>query len=127
MEKCFGQNSTPLGRRRDECLEKSTSSKEIRGRGEKRGLERGPFFCPVVFDWTVRNKKPLRLRRCRGTILNIHAGGMGLISDQPVTAGDVLKIYLPVEGTRVTAPVFSEVRWVRPDENRFHAGIQFLG
>jgi hypothetical protein len=105
----------------------STSSKETRGKTEKRGLERGPFYCPVVFDWTVRDEKPLVLRHGRGTILNIHAGGAGLLSDQPVTAGDVLKIYLPVEGTRVTAPVFSEVRWVRAHENRYCAGIQFLG
>jgi PilZ domain len=94
---------------------------------EKRGVEREPFFCPVFFDWTVRDGKHLGLIRGRGTIINIHAFGVGLINENPVGAGDVLKIYLPVKGTQITLPVFSEVRWVRPNGNRFYAGIQFLG
>jgi hypothetical protein len=105
---------------------KSTPAEEARDKVEKRGVEREPYTCAVIFDWTVRDKKLLGLMRGQGTIANIHACGIGMISDYPVSAGDVLKVYLPVEGTRILLPVFSEVRWARPAGNRFYAGIRFL-
>lgn len=107
--------------------EKSKPFTAARAEPEKRGAEREPFACPVFFDWTVRDEKLLGLIRGRGTISNIQACGVGLISELPLKAGDVLKIYLPVKGTRITLPAFSEVRWVRPKGKLFYAGLQFLG
>lgn len=105
---------------------KLTPAKAAQDKVEKRGVDREPYNGAVIFDWTVRDKKLLGLMRGQGTIANIHACGIGLISDYPVSVGDVLKIYLPMEGTRILLPVFSEVRWARPAGNRFYAGMQFL-
>ncbi len=92
----------------------------------KRRTERRPFLCPVLFDWTARDTNLLGMVRCRGTVVNIHTSGLGLVSNQFVMPGDVIKVYLPVEGVRIPLPTFSEVRWSISSENQTRAGLQFL-
>jgi len=68
----------------------------------------------------------LGLIRCRGNVVNIHSSGFGLVTEQPVNPGDVLKVYLPVPGAQLTLPTFSEVRWSAVVGNMIHMGLQFL-
>jgi hypothetical protein len=94
------------------------------GRGERRRTERQPFAGPICFDRTVRDDQGGL--RCRATAVDIHASGVGLITEQAVQPADVLKVYLPVAGAPIALPVFSEVLWVRTAESLFHLGLRFL-
>jgi hypothetical protein len=93
---------------------------------EKRRFERKPFSCPVIFEWTVQDDEPLGLIQCEGTVVNIHSSGFGLVTEQPINTGNVLKVYLPVEGAPISLPAFSEVRWSISNGNQVFAGLQYL-
>jgi hypothetical protein len=95
-------------------------------KGEKRRFERKKFGYQVIFEWTVQDDEPLGLIQCEGTVVNIHSSGFGLVTEQPINTGDVLKVYLPVKGAPISLPAFSEVRWSISNENQFLAGLQFL-
>jgi hypothetical protein len=93
---------------------------------EKRYLKRNSFSFPVLFEWTVQDREPLGLVCCRGIVVNLHSFGFGLVTEQPLNEGDVIKVFLPVEGAQVSLPTFSVVRWSKAIHKKVRVGVQFL-
>ena len=61
-----------------------------------------------------------------GMGVDLSPGGIGLTTDYPLHAGDVLKLFFPVGVGDASLPVFSEVMWSRPADGEYRAGLRFL-
>ncbi len=87
--------------------------------------ERKTFALPVDYE----------LGACAGEFGNqtlhaqaqdIGADGIKILTDYPLQKGAVLRLNFPVSGFHTFLPVFAEVAWAVPAENRFKAGLRFL-
>ena len=61
-----------------------------------------------------------------GESLDISGGGLGLTTECVLRKGDVLRLQLPVYDTDITIPVFAEVIWTKPADDRYRTGLRFL-
>ena len=94
---------------------------------ERRKYERKPFDKPVRFYLLTSHPDKLKLIRidCRGVSVDVSEGGLGIITDYPMTTGDTLtfKEDLMIDKIAVRSAV---VRWAEEVENnRYRAGLQF--
>jgi hypothetical protein len=60
-----------------------------------------------------------------GHVLDISPLGMGIKTDSPLQPKEIVRVYLPVQAVDIPLPVFSEVRWVKANNQYFRAGLQF--
>ena len=95
-------------------------------KSEMRSLPRRPFNKRVDFE--LKRVRPGFWESIdgRGGTVDISSRGLGLSTDIPLAAGEILKINLPGNLKGISIPVLSEVRWVHSEENRYRAGLQFL-
>ncbi len=64
----------------------------------------------------------LRKARC----VDISRGGVGIMTESELRKGEVLKLFMPLEGFDLTLPVYAQVMWASPGDKEFRAGIRFL-
>jgi hypothetical protein len=60
-----------------------------------------------------------------GQGLDISPLGMGIKTDSPLQPKEIVRVYLPVQAVDLPLPVFSEVRWVKANNQYYRAGLQF--
>jgi hypothetical protein len=60
-----------------------------------------------------------------GQVLDISALGMGIKTDSPLQHKEIIRVYMPVQAVDLPLPVFSEVRWVKANNQYYRAGLQF--
>jgi hypothetical protein len=90
---------------------------------ERRAAERKAFTLPVECDLGVAagGSGPV-LHSAQAQ--NICEYGVRILIDYPLKKGAVLKLNLPASG--YVLPVFAEVAWAIPTDNRYSAGLRFL-
>jgi hypothetical protein len=60
-----------------------------------------------------------------GYVQDISPLGMGIKTDSPLQPKEMVRVYLPVQAVDIPLPVFSEVRWVKANNQYYRAGLQF--
>lgn len=93
---------------------------------EKRTITRRNFEHPVSFD--LIGGKPDNYKNVSrdGSGVDISPGGIGVLIDQPLEIGKIVRLMLPVVDGKTTIPVFSIARWTEAAGSRFRVGLQFL-
>lgn len=64
------------------------------------------------------------IRRAQG--IDISSGGVGLQVHDELSAGELIQLFVPLDGSAVKIPVFAEVRWVASHEEKYRVGLRFL-
>jgi hypothetical protein len=93
---------------------------------ELRMVPRRPFSQTVDFELRRIQPGTWESIQGKGGILDISSKGLGLISEIPVKAGEILKFNLPGNLKGISIPVLSEVRWAKSEGNRCRAGLRFI-
>jgi hypothetical protein len=93
---------------------------------EKRVIPRSSFNHPVSFDLAGERPNNYRNVSCDGSGVDISSGGIGLMTDQPIEIGKIVRLMLPVVYGQTTIPVFSISRWTQAAGSRYRVGLQFL-
>jgi hypothetical protein len=92
---------------------------------ERRTAERTGFDYSIEFDpGAAAGKTGGKI--CRVQAQDICSDGLKVISDYPLEQGMVVRLGLPVRDLKTLIPVFAEVAWSVPADNRFRAGLRFL-
>ena len=95
---------------------------------ERRGAVRHPYSSSISFT-TLGNSHnlPNDFEKSAETI-DISSDGVRIsISAQSLRVGSMIKVCMPVSGSKDTIPVLAEVIWVKEKEpENYHAGLQFL-
>ena len=52
--------------------------------------------------------------------------GLCVKTEAPLQPKETVRVYLPVRAVDIPLPVFSEVRWVKEENNYYRAGLQFV-
>ncbi len=98
-----------------------------RKKPEKRAYARHPVKVPVKFrsgadEQVFQTMDDWRSAEQNGFTLDLSLGGMSLVSDHPLTVGEVLRfdVYLLDQKNKVS--LYAAVRWV----NEKNAGIRFI-
>jgi c-di-GMP-binding flagellar brake protein YcgR len=60
--------------------------------------------------------------------LNLSTGGVGLITDENLSVGQIIEIKFVLEGKGRSITTCAEVRWAKHDDkiNKYREGIEFL-
>lgn len=95
-------------------------------RAEKRHRTRENIGRSIAFDMSERASGRFENLLKEGFGVDISKGGIGLITDQPLKKGDVLKLLYPVIDVTVIIPVYTAVMWSNPVEGGFRVGLRFL-
>jgi hypothetical protein len=90
---------------------------------ERRAAERKAFTLPVECDLGVAVSESGPIIHSAQT-QDICEYGLRILIDYPLKKGAVLKLNLPASGNML--PVFAEVAWAIPTDNRYSAGLRFL-
>ena len=61
-----------------------------------------------------------------GQALDISPLGLGIKTETPLQAREMVRIYLTVQAVDIPLPVFSEVKWVKAHNQHYRAGLQFV-
>jgi len=61
-----------------------------------------------------------------GQTLDICPRGLCIKTEAPLQPKEMVRVYLPVQAVDIPLPVFSEVRWVKPHNQHYMAGLQFM-
>jgi hypothetical protein len=93
---------------------------------ERRASERKAFDQPLELEMTAVEAGRAGNLTCRGAGVDICPDGLGLLSGYPLARGMVIRLAIQVGNTGNKLPVFAEVAWVSPAEERFRAGVRFL-
>jgi hypothetical protein len=93
---------------------------------EKRFYPRKTFINRIGFDLTGDKKGSYERISSQGVGIDICSGGMGMITDQALEEGRVLKLLLPIFNGEIDVPVFSIIKWIEKKEDEVRVGVQFL-
>jgi hypothetical protein len=93
---------------------------------EKRRHPRKEFSNRIGMDLVSEKKGNYNRISVQGTGIDISPGGLGIITDQPLEKGWVLKLVLPLSDGEINVPVFSVIKWTVPEKDGFRVGVQFL-
>jgi hypothetical protein len=52
--------------------------------------------------------------------------GLCIKTEAPLQLKETVRVYLPVQAVDIPLPVFSEVKWVKPQNNYYQVGLQFV-
>jgi hypothetical protein len=80
----------------------------------------------IGFDLAEEKKGNFERISSQGVGIDICPGGMGMITDQTLEKGRILKLLLPLFNGEVNVPVFSIIRWTEKKEDEVRVGVQFL-
>jgi hypothetical protein len=95
-------------------------------KNEKRSVTRYPYGEPLEFQLRRIQTDTGKLIQGEGGGLDISTKGMGLITDTPLTTGEIIKLSLPAHPNRIPVPVLCEVRWVKLEGGKYRAGVLFI-
>ena len=95
-------------------------------RKERRTITRHAYAESLEFQLTRVQSNTGNFIRGEGGGMNISPKGLGLITDIPLSAGEILKLNLPSHPDRIPVPVFCEVRWVKLEGGKYKAGVEFI-
>jgi|WetSurMetagenome_2_1015567.scaffolds.fasta_scaffold1086790_1 hypothetical protein len=93
---------------------------------EKRSVIRHPYGEPLEFQLRRIQSATGQLIRGEGGGLDISTKGLGLITDIPLTTGEIIKLSLPSHPDRIPVPVLCQVRWVKLEGGKYRAGVLFI-
>jgi PilZ domain len=96
------------------------------GREERRTSARSAYKRPIQFDLNLTGSKGWTTVEKDGAAVDISESGLGFFTRYPLKKGEVLRLHFPLNSVKMTLPVFAEVAWAKPVENRFRVGMQFL-
>jgi len=89
-------------------------------RKSMRRHERRPFSGTFNYSVTVTESEESKVLKLKGNLVDISEGGMGILIDYPLHAGQMIEI----EGLYQKAGI---VKWISMiDKNDFRAGIEFI-
>jgi hypothetical protein len=80
----------------------------------------------VRFERSAGDLEPEHRGTAHGIGCDISEQGLSLLTDCFLGQGEILKLHIPLAEDRASVPVFSDVRWVRPESEGFRVGLQFL-
>ena len=98
----------------------------MEARAENRQRRRENIGQSIAFEMSERTTGRFENLLKEGFGVDISNGGIGLITDQPLKEGDVLKLLFPVNATSANIPVYTEVMWSNPVGGGFRIGLRFL-
>jgi len=98
----------------------------MKAQEEKRQSARSAYERLVRFELSSVGSPELMPVRHEGVGVDISEAGIGIFTEYPLKKDEVLKLYLPLNAHRATAPVFARVAWATPVNKRFRVGMQFL-
>ncbi len=98
----------------------------MKGHSNKRSALRQPFEQTVTFERSsaASGAREWVLGNAHG--VDLTSSGFGFTTDRELTAGEVLRLYLPVGSTDITVPVYSEIVWTDSSGSNCRAGLRFL-
>ena len=95
-------------------------------RPEKRSKIRMSFRRSILFEQIATELNRMKNIQRNGVCFDISEGGLGMAADYLLITGEVIKLFLPASKVDTPLPVFAEVMWAHPSEDRFRAGLRFL-
>jgi len=125
----YKKNGQSVGPIPPEVMKQLASSGEVTKKTrvweEKRKNERRPFLKPVRYYLSApHSEKPKKIYRY-GDSVDISKGGLGMITDYPLTKGNILFFLDKIEIDNIMAKS-AVVRWTRETENnRYRIGLEF--
>jgi len=93
---------------------------------EKRRIRRKKFSHRLALDLVAEKAREVKNILIQGVGLDISQGGIGLVAEYPLKEGKLVRLFVPVQGKKTMVPVFSIIKWSKPMESQFRAGLQFL-
>jgi hypothetical protein len=93
---------------------------------EKRQRRRESIDRSITYEMSDCSTGRFENLRKEGFGVDISNGGIGLITDQPLKKGNVLKLLYPLTVASASIPIYSEVMWSNPVEGGFRVGLRFL-
>jgi len=96
---------------------------------ERRSEPRYPFSCNITaYELTAYGLRQARGRSIQGTVADISAGGLSLLTDRRMKLSSLIRCEIHLSNLPVAIPVLSQVRWVRknPRGQKHRIGLQFL-
>jgi len=91
---------------------------------ERRMAERKTFSLSFEYDLGAAGKSGASIHSAQAQ--DICPDGLKILTDFPLKKGAVLRLSFPVSDLRTFLPVFAEVTWAVPADDRFRAGLRFL-
>lgn len=61
-----------------------------------------------------------------GSTMDISERGVCLVVNKPLKEHEVFKVMLPLKDINVNIPVLAMVRWVKPYQRKYKAGLMFI-
>jgi len=93
---------------------------------ESRRYERRPFVKPIRYYLPASHLEKLKKIDCDGVAVDISEGGLGMITDFPLTRGDIVFFEPEIKADDITAKS-SIVRWALEIEtNKYRVGLEFI-
>lgn len=93
---------------------------------ERRISDRKDYLDEITFESMAPLRKVIGLVCHRARCMDISSGGIGMVTSQPVSAGEVVRLALMLKDAKRKLPVFAEVRWVLHDEHQYKVGLEYL-
>lgn len=96
---------------------------------ERRQQTRYPFSCDIEGGPSTRQKEPEATTVLSGRVVDLSAGGVGVIGDCALAKFTVVPWRFHLPDVPVPLPVLAQVRWVEPvdsQKNAFRLGLIFL-
>lgn len=92
----------------------------------KRSFERSFFNQPIVLEMSIYEGQQIKQIQYEGTAQDISRGGLGLITANEFSPGEILKVNLPVRYTDMVVPIFAKTVWSTWVQGQYRVGLQFL-
>jgi hypothetical protein len=93
---------------------------------DKRQLERRPFSYPVLIECNDPDFGRFGPVQLQAVGVDINSNGIGILTENPISPGGVVKLYLPLGDPKTMIPTFSEVRWTRKSDENYRMGLHFI-
>ena len=96
---------------------------------ERRSEPRYPFSCNITaYELTAYGLTQARGRSIQGTVKDISAGGLSLLTDRRIKLSTLIRCEIHISNVPVAIPVLSQVRWVRKNAKgqKHRIGSSFL-
>lgn len=92
---------------------------------KKRRYDRRPFVEPIRYYLSAPYMEKLKKKDCDGVSVDISEGGLGMITDVPLSIGDILFFEPEIKVNDFSAKA-SIVAWAREIEyNKYRVGLEF--
>lgn len=93
------------------------------GTHKKRNSERKAFTEKIFIETSAESSG---VGKCEALCADISGQGLGLTAECRLEKAQIIKLYLPVEKAKTALPIFAEVIWAQPANERVRAGLRFL-